>query len=116
MLVHEGFEINPPGFTCFIAKINDAEIIGYAMYRKNCISSRPLYVDPEYRKYGVGKRLFLEVAKVAYETEGKKLDLHCLSWYPALTFYEKIGGVDITKTGEYHLLRLKEDTLNRMFK
>ncbi|KAI4464547.1 diamine n-acetyltransferase [Holotrichia oblita] len=121
VLMKDGFETNSPAFSCFVAEIDNTKVIGYAIYytcystwRGKSIFLEDLYVDPEYRKLGAGKKLFLAVAKIAHETS-HRLDFHVLAWNPAVTFYKKIGAIDLTSLEDWHTFRMDEDALNKLF-
>ena len=50
-----------------------------------------LYVTPEARRYGVGRKLLATVAKLAAERGCRRVDLNVLNWNPARDFYQRIG-------------------------
>ncbi|GJQ84117.1 hypothetical protein Trydic_g12090 [Trypoxylus dichotomus] len=121
VLMKDGFETDSPAFSSYVAETDKNTIVGYAIYY-TCYSTwlgksiflEDLYVEPEYRTQGIGKRLFLAVAKLAHETS-HRLDFHVLSWNPAAEFYERIGAVDLTKAEKWHLHRLSGDALSKLF-
>ena len=52
-----------------------------------------LFVLPQYRKQKVGKALFLNCARVAYEQGCGRMEWQVLHWNkPALDFYHHLGG------------------------
>ncbi|XP_055699262.1 thialysine N-epsilon-acetyltransferase isoform X2 [Phlebotomus papatasi] len=68
-----------------------------------------LYVRPQFRKQKVGKKLFQEVVQFARSTNCARLDLHVLEWNtPARDFYRNFGGVDLTETEKWNLIRFDE--------
>ncbi|KAI4464549.1 diamine n-acetyltransferase [Holotrichia oblita] len=120
VLIKDGFESSSPLFTSYVAEI-DNTIIGYAIYYiRYCtwvgksVFLQDLYVDPNYRKQSVGKKLFCQVAKDAYEIGGQ-LDFHVLSWNPAIEFYKGVGAEDLTNNEQWHLLRLDQLALTKLF-
>lgn len=120
-LIKDGFESNSPAFYSYVAQIGENKVVGFALYY-NCYSTwlgksiflEDLYVKPEYRKLGIGKKLFMVIAKIAYETS-QRLDFHVLSWNPAVEFYQRIGAVDLTKIEKWHMFRLNKEALNKLF-
>lgn len=71
-------------------------------------------MQPNYRKYGIGKMLVIEVAKHAKEANCKRIDLHVLGWNPARNFYEKLGGIDLTSEEEWHLYRFDGKAIDQL--
>lgn len=93
-------------------------IVGYALcfYTYSTWQGRTLfledfYVRPDYRKQRVGKMIFTEVAKHAKETNCKRLELHVLDWNPARTFYDKMGGINLTAAEGWHYCRLDRQAI-----
>ena len=51
-----------------------------------------LYIQPEYRRGGLGQDLFNKLLDEANELGVKRMDWQVLEWNePAIKFYEKIG-------------------------
>jgi len=51
-----------------------------------------IYVKPEYRGQGTGKRLLIELAKIAVERNCGRMEWTVLDWNTgAIEFYEKLG-------------------------
>ena len=75
----------PAGFCCFFH--NFSTWIG-----KPGIWIEDIFILQEYRKNGLGLRLFQEVAKICQERDCARLEWNCLDWNePALEFYKKLG-------------------------
>lgn len=71
-----------------------------------------LFVLPEYRKKGVGKKLIVEITKIAKERKCGRVDWNCLNWNePGLQFYKKIGA---KACDDWILHRLDEEGINRV--
>lgn len=87
-----------PVFAAWIAEL-DGEPVGFALAFRNYSTweGRPglfvedLYVRPEARRHGVGKRLLAEVARQAVARGCRRVDLNVLHWNPARGFYAAIG-------------------------
>ncbi|MBP2226943.1 GNAT superfamily N-acetyltransferase [Azospirillum agricola] len=50
-----------------------------------------LYVTPEARTHGVGRKLLSAVARRAVERGYRRVDLNVLDWNPARGFYDRVG-------------------------
>ena len=105
-----------------VAKVLIAEIkrkaVGFLLYFYNYSTfvGRPgiyiedLYVNPEYRKKGVGRALMKHCGKIAKELGCKRVEWAALTWNPARKFYEKIGAQPLNDWLLYRLSgkKLKE--------
>ncbi|MCG8435605.1 MAG: GNAT family N-acetyltransferase [Gammaproteobacteria bacterium] len=76
------------------------EPAGFALYFENFSTFRgrkgiyleDLYVRPEFRGSGLGKKLLQSVAKIARDRDCVRLEWQVLDWNkPAKEFYEKLG-------------------------
>jgi GNAT superfamily N-acetyltransferase len=98
-----------------IAKVLIAEIksraVGFLLYFYNYstfvgkpgIYIEDLYVNPKYRKKGVGKALMKYCVKIANELGCKRVEWAALNWNPARKFYEKIGAQPLSDWVLYRL-------------
>lgn len=77
---------------------NDAlEVVGFALYYQSystwkgrCLYLEDFYIKPEFRRGGIGSRLFTEVVETAKKRGVKRMDWQVLDWNePALEFYKK---------------------------
>ena len=69
-----------------------------------------LYVKPEMRGKGVGKKLFRKVAQIALERDCGRLEWSVLNWNePAIGFYKKLGAQAMN---EWMVYRLSGDSLS----
>ncbi len=93
----DGFGENPI-FSFFVAE-NDGNIVGIALYyikystwKGKCVFLEDIIVTEAYRQYGIGKKLFDEVVKVAKAMNVKRLEWQVLEWNePAIKFYKKLN-------------------------
>ncbi|KAF5287089.1 hypothetical protein FQA39_LY16074 [Lamprigera yunnana] len=116
-LVHDGFDTTPPIFKCIVAELKE-RIVGYAMYFTS-YSSRvgkstyleDIFIDPNYRGTGLGKKLFATVAREAQKNSSRRVDLVCLSWNNAMEFYQKIGMKNLTQCEDRHYLGISGEEL-----
>lgn len=122
-LISDGFGPNPAFATFVACPATDVnKIVGYALYYP-CYSTwvgksvflEDLFVLPEHRKGGVGKKLFLAVAKLAHESS-KRMDFHVLSWNPAKDFYKALGCVNLTQEEDWNVYRLHNEDLAEVIK
>src|SRR6201988_4069064 len=86
--------------------------VGFALYFHNFstfmgkpgIYLEDLYVRPEARGLGAGKRLFAYLAKTALERRCARLDWAVLDWNaPSIGFYRSLGAVDQSEWTTYRL-------------
>jgi len=93
----DGFGENPV-FGFFVAEVNST-IVGISLYytkystwKGKCIFLEDIIVTEAYRKYGIGKKLFDEVVKIAKEMKARRMEWQVLEWNePAIKFYEKLN-------------------------
>lgn len=98
----------------------DFKPVGFALYFNNfstflgkCgIYLEDLFVDSDYRGLGIGKAIFRELAKIAYENNYERIDFCCLNDNePSLKFYEKIGAF---RQDDWGMLRLDKIGINKL--
>jgi GNAT superfamily N-acetyltransferase len=93
----DGFGENPI-FSFFVAE-TDGKVVGIALYyikystwKGKCVFLEDIIVTEAYRQYGIGKKLFDEVVKVAKAMHVKRLEWQVLEWNePAIKFYKKLN-------------------------
>lgn len=77
---------------------NDAQrIVGFALYytsystwKGRCLYLEDFYVQPEFRRGGIGGTLFRQVVDLAQARGVKRMDWQVLDWNePAIAFYKK---------------------------
>ncbi|WP_300716706.1 GNAT family N-acetyltransferase [uncultured Brachyspira sp.] len=86
--------------------------IGYALFFHNFstflgkagIYLEDLYITPDYRGLGYGKKLLKEVAKIAVERGCQRLDWQCLDWNKSsIDFYLSLNAVEMSDWNSYRL-------------
>lgn len=101
-----------------IASENNIEI-GYALFFHNFstflgkagIYLEDLYINPDYRGLGYGKKLLKEVAKIAVERGCERLDWQCLNWNKSsIDFYLSLNAIEMSDWNSY---RLSHEVLKR---
>ena len=96
------------------------EAVGYAIFFttfssfecKPGIWLEDVYVRPEHRRGGVGRRVMEHLAKVAVERGYVRLEWCALDWNePALSFYDKLGA---TRLDDWTMLRVDGERLRAL--
>ena len=107
-----------PVFEALIAELDGAPV-GFALTFRNFSTweGRPglyvedLYVTPDARRYGVGRKLLAAVAQRAVERGYRRVDLSVLDWNPARGFYDRVG---FRQMKEWLPYRLTGDALSAL--
>lgn len=99
---------------------SDGELAGYAIYFFTFSSfvGRPgiwledVYVRPDFRRRGIGRKLIEAVAQIGAERNCGRFEWTALNWNErALDFYDKLGA---RKLDEWILLRMNAADLKRL--
>lgn len=88
----------------FVVAEIDNEVVGFCRYTLENLFSKEyteidgeisaIYVKPELKRNGIGKKLFEYVFNEFKKNGNKKIILWCLKEnYPSRAFYEKMGGI-----------------------
>lgn len=89
--------------------------VGFALFFKNFstflslpgIYLEDLFVNPEYRGKGIGKKLLLELVKIAHERGYGRVEWSVLDWNkPAIQFYESLGA---SPNDEWTVYRIRSE-------
>ncbi|HSY76035.1 MAG TPA: GNAT family N-acetyltransferase [Bacteroidia bacterium] len=104
-------------YKAFVADA-DGVILGMALYyikystwKGRCVFLEDIIVSQQYRRYGVGTKLFDTVVKACKELGLRKMDWQILDWNePAINFYKKYNTVfsDEWLNGSLYEKQLKE--------
>jgi len=98
----------------------DNKPIGYALFFNNFSTflGRPglyledIYIKPEYRGRGFGKKVFSFLANLALERNYLRMDWCVLDWNkPSIEFYKSLGAKAL---GEWTIYRLDESALKKI--
>ena len=98
----------------WLAEIND-EPVGQVFFFRNYSTflAKPgfyiedIYVRPQFRGRGIGKKLLKKVIELAAEKNYGRVEWSVLNWNePAIEFYKNIGAVSMD---DWKLFRLTED-------
>jgi len=99
------YENQPVGFALFFH--NYSTFVG-----KPGIYLEDLFVQPEMRGKGIGKKLFLELIKIAKERNCGRVEWSVLNWNtPAIDFYKSMGAVPMDEWTVYRLTEGEIDEL-----
>ena len=99
------YQSAPVGFALFFH--NYSTFLGQAG-----IYLEDLFVDPEMRGKGFGKKLLAHLAKLAVERDCGRLEWSCLDWnVPSICFYKKLGAKPLE---DWTIFRATGDTLREM--
>ncbi len=99
------FEAEKPAAEVVLAFVNDNTPAGFALFfasystflGKPGIYLEDLFVLPNLRGQGVGKKLLAHLAKLTIERQGGRLEWSVLDWNePAIKFYESLGAIPMT--------------------
>jgi GNAT superfamily N-acetyltransferase len=102
-----------------LAEENDV-VIGFALYFFNFSTflGKPglyledLFVEPQHRGKGYGKRLLIELAKIAIEKDCGRMEWVVLDWNtPAIEFYKSLNAFPID---DWSVFRLAEDKMKAL--
>lgn len=84
----------------------------YCSWKGKSMFLEDLYVRPNYRVGGIGRKLFEKIVNFAREMECKKLDFEVFSWNPAMEFYKKMGAVHCDQKADRINFSLSFETNN----
>jgi GNAT superfamily N-acetyltransferase len=108
-----------PGAEVLLAEV-EGQPAGFALFFHNFstflgqrgIYLEDLFVRPEYRHRGIGRRLLAELAALAVARHCGRLEWSVLDWNaPAIGFYRALGAVPMD---EWTVFRLTGDALTRL--
>lgn len=112
-------------FHSFVAELtddkNETRLVGYTIgffsystWQGKTLFLEDIYVKPDHRKLGVGKKLFTANVKFAIDQSCSRFDFHVLNWNPAKTFYESLGATNLTAKEGWEFFRLNRDEMESL--
>ncbi len=96
---------------CLLAKM-DGQTVGFALFFHNYstflgqpgIYLEDLFVQPDFRGKGVGRKLLQSVAQIAVQRKCGRLEWAVLDWnQPAINFYDSLGATAMKQWFTYRL-------------
>ena len=108
-----------PYAEALIAEV-DGVPAGFALFFHNCstflgtpgLYLEDLFVRPQYRGLGLGKRLMVRLAQIAVERDCGRFEWWVLDWNtPAIDFYRRLGAVGMD---EWTVQRVTGDALKAL--
>ena len=108
-----------PAAEAIIAHVDD-QAAGFALFFHNFstfVGKRGLYLEdlfvrPEFRRLGIGRRLLAELARIAVERDCGRFEWSVLDWnQPAIDFYKSLGAVPLS---EWTVFRITGDALTSL--
>ncbi|KAJ7313267.1 hypothetical protein JRQ81_004551 [Phrynocephalus forsythii] len=127
-LCNDGF-CDDPFYKCLVAEVQPEDrskagpaIVGYGLYfftystwKGRNIYMEDLYVMPEFRGQGIGKRLMSRIAQIGVEKGCTQMKLSVLDWNrSAIDFYLSKGAVDLTATEGWHVFRFEAEAMRQL--
>ncbi|MCC6217503.1 MAG: GNAT family N-acetyltransferase [Polyangiaceae bacterium] len=112
-------EASPPVFECVLAHVG-SEAAGLALFFHNFSTWRgrrglyleDLFVRPAWRRRGIGRLLFGELARLAEERGCARMEWAVLHWnLPAIEFYQSLGAKPLD---DWTTFRLSDAALTRL--
>src|SRR4051794_514245 len=109
-----------PGCECLVGEGADGAIVGFALFFHNfstflCkpgLYLEDLFVQPAARGSGIGRRLLVELARIAVERDCGRFEWSVLDWnLSAQAFYERMGAAMLP---DWRICRVTGEALHRL--
>ncbi|XP_074839077.1 thialysine N-epsilon-acetyltransferase-like isoform X2 [Carettochelys insculpta] len=118
-----------PFYRCLVAEVppesrsrDGHTIVGYGLYsftystfKGRCIFMEDLYVMPEFRGKGIGKKLMRKIVEIGLENGCTQMRFMVLEWNrPAIGLYQGLGAEDLSAAEGWHFFCLQKDSMQRL--
>jgi GNAT superfamily N-acetyltransferase len=116
-ILRDGFGA-APRFELLVATL-DGAVVGFALFFPNYstwegragIHIEDLFVREAARGHGLGRRLMVEIARLAVARGLPRIDLSVLDWNPARRFYERLA---MEERADWRLYRMNAAAIARL--
>ena len=108
-ILRDGFGV-APSFELLVATL-DARVVGFTLFFPNYstwegragLHVEDLFVHEAARGHGLGRRLMVEIARLAIARGYRRIDLSVLEWNPARRFYERLAMDELAEWRPYRM-------------
>ncbi|XP_015789700.1 spermidine/spermine N(1)-acetyltransferase-like protein 1 [Tetranychus urticae] len=124
-LIRDGFTENePPSFKCIVSHDVNNQLSGYLIYyytyspwEGRCIYMEEIFVDPQFRKMGIGTKMITKLAQIAYAENIVRIDFLILDWNQlSIDFHQSLGAVSLTEEHKRLAFRFNKKSIQQSAK
>ncbi|XP_015789422.1 uncharacterized protein LOC107366355 [Tetranychus urticae] len=121
-LIDDGFTENkPPSFKCLVSHGENQQLSGYLIYyytypwEGRSIFILNIFVDPQFRKMGIGKKFITKLAQIAYAEDMARIDLSILDWNQlSIDFHQSLGAVNLSNKEGWNYFRFNKNSIQQL--
>uniref|UniRef100_A0A914QKJ1 N-acetyltransferase domain-containing protein n=1 Tax=Panagrolaimus davidi TaxID=227884 RepID=A0A914QKJ1_9BILA len=88
--------------------------MAYSTWEGPFIHMEDLYVRPNFRKSGLGRKLVITVCKEAKEKNYQRVQWNVLDWNSARAFYDKFGAANLSEKEGWLSYRLEPEQIAKI--
>ncbi|XP_025018373.1 diamine acetyltransferase 2-like [Tetranychus urticae] len=123
--IRDGFTENkPPSFKCLVSHDANNKLSGYLIYyytystyEGRCIHMEDIFVDPQFRKMGIGTKLITKLAQIAYaeNTCIARIDFLILDWNQlSMDFHQSLGAFNLSEKQKRTAFRFDKNSIQQL--